>query len=112
MFVRRAYFAFAAAFLLLALACDDAILDPRRSGALAAQDSAALFHTDATTYAFRSTGVVTEGRIRATLNNRSGLKMYFVNCHGGTSLSLQRLDGARWMPFWSPVLLQCLSPPI
>lgn len=111
MSLRRTHLAFAA-FLTLAAACDDAIVDPGQSSTLAAQDSAALFQTDATTYRFTTTGYGTEGRLRATLVNRSGRTMYFVNCRGGTSLTLQRLDGQQWTRFWSPVLLMCLSAPI
>lgn len=97
---------------LLLASCSDSPFAPTRSSAIAAQDSAALFRTDAATYAFTSTDIGSEGRIRATLTNRTGRTLYFVNCNGGTSLELQRLEGDQWKAFWSPVLLSCLSPPI
>jgi hypothetical protein len=109
--VRRTHLAFAAC-LTLAAACDDAFVDPGRSSTRAAQDSAALSQTDSATYTFTSTDVTIHGRIQATPANRSGRTMYFVNCHGGTGLSIQRLDGEKWTPFWSPVLAMCLSAPI
>jgi hypothetical protein len=111
MFLRRIHLAFAA-LLTFTVACDDAIVDPSRSTTLAAQDSAALFQTDAPAYTFTTTSLGTEGRINATLTNRSGRTMYFVNCRGGTGISIERLEGERWTPFWSPVLLMCLSDPI
>ncbi|MES2522612.1 MAG: hypothetical protein V4617_07950 [Gemmatimonadota bacterium] len=77
-----------------------------------AADSAALFQTDATTYTFATTEAGTQVRLRATFTNRSGRTIYFVNCHGGTSLTVQRLDGATWTDFWSPELPACLSAPI
>jgi hypothetical protein len=101
-----------AALLTLGAACSDSVMDPKRSRTIAAQDSAALFQTDAPAYTFTATGLGTEGRIRATLVNRTGRTLYFVNCNGATSLSIQRLDGEGWTWFWSPVLLDCLSPPI
>ena len=105
MSLRRTHLAFAA-FLVLTTACDSAMVEPEPAG------SAALFQTDSATYTFVTTAVATEGRILTTLTNRSGRAMYFVNCSGRTSLSIQRLDGAQWTHFWSPVQLLCLSAPI
>lgn len=105
MFIRRIHLAFAA-LLTLTTACGDAIVEPGLS------DTAALFQTDSTSYTFVTSAVATQGRISTTLTNRTGRAMYFVNCNGGTSLSIQRLDGAQWKHFWSPVQLLCLSPPI
>lgn len=101
-----------AASVALVAACDDAIVDPKRSSTIAAQDSIALFQTDAPAYNFTTTSVGTEGRIVATLTNRSGRTMYFVNCIGATGLSVQRLDGDTWTRIWSPILPACLSAPI
>jgi hypothetical protein len=70
----------------------------------------ALFQTDSTTYTFVTGEVATEGRITATLTNRSGRTMYFGNCLGGTPMTLQRQEGSGWKDFWSSVQLLCLSP--
>ena len=102
---RRTQLAFVA-FLVLTTACENAVVEPGPS------DSAALFQTDSSTYTFVTSAVATEGRILTTLTNRSGQAMYFVNCNGGTSLSIQRLDGTQWTHFWSPTQLLCFSPPI
>ena len=105
MSIRRTHLAFVA-FLTLATSCDDAMVEP------GPPDTAALFQTDSATYTFVTTAVATEGRILTTLTNRSGRAMYFVNCSGKTSLSIQRLDGTQWTHFWSPTQLLCFSPPI
>lgn len=105
MSIRRIHLAFAAV-LTLTTSCGDAMVDP------GPPDTAALFQTDSATYTFVTNAVATQGRILTTLTNRSGRAMYFVNCNRGTGLSIQRLDGARWTHFWSPVQLLCLSPPI
>lgn len=105
MSLRRLHLAFAA-FLTLTTACDSAMVEPESAG------SAALFQTDSATYTFVTSAVATEGRILTTLTNRSGRAMYFLNCSGRTSVSIQRLDGTQWTHFWSPVQLLCFSPPI
>lgn len=109
--VRRIHVALAMC-LSLSAACNDSVVAPKRPNSVAAQDSAAQFRTDAATYAFTTTSVGTEGRIRATLTNRTGRTMYFVNCNGGTSLAVQRLEGEQWKSFWSPIRTLCLSAPI
>ena len=98
--------------LLAAAACDDSAVAPWSVNTFAAQDSLRHFRTDAAAYSLTTTNLGTEGRVGVTLTNRSGRTMYFVNCNGATSLSIQHLDGARWSGFWSPVLRDCLSPPI
>ena len=105
MFIHRTHLAFAA-FLTLTTSCGTAVVEP------GPPEGAALFQTDSATYTFVTTAVATQGRIGTTLINRSGRAMYFVNCNGRTSLSIQRLEAAQWTHFWSPVQLLCLSPPI
>ncbi|HYW33477.1 MAG TPA: hypothetical protein VE869_18390 [Gemmatimonas sp.] len=93
-------------------ACNGSLVDPPRGNTIAAQDSAAQFKTNASSYAFTTTSIATEGSITATLTNRTGRTMYFVNCAGATGVSVQRLDGVRWTEFYAPVRNLCLSAPI
>lgn len=101
-----------AVVLVMAAACDGTLVAPARWNTIAAADRAAQFRTDSASYTFTTGSLGTEGRIRATLTNRSGRTMYFVSCRESTSLSIQRLDGERWTEFWSPVRNLCLSTPI
>lgn len=101
-----------AASLIAATACGGSLVDPPRGNTIAAQHGVAQFRTDSAAYTFTTGSLGTEGRIRATLTNRSGRTMYFVSCRESTSLSIQRLDGSRWTEFWAPVRALCLSAPI
>jgi hypothetical protein len=47
-----------------------------------------------------------------TFTNPLAENVYVVNCRGGVLLGLERWSGEAWERAWSPVELQCLSPPI
>lgn len=100
------------AVALLSSACSKVSVEPDASRARVAQDSAALFRTDAASYTFTRTSFGTEGRIGVTLTNSTGRTMYFSNCNGAFGYSLERLDGDRWVYVWSPILPLCLSAPL
>ena len=52
------------------------------------------------------------GRIPYTFTNRTGSRVYLPNCRGGFDISLEVEEAGRWLHAWSPILLDCLSPPI
>jgi hypothetical protein len=70
------------------------------------------FQTDSSAYTLQSGVVWYQAAISATFVNRTGAKVYFVNCQGSTGVVLQKLVGDRWIDAWSPNLTTCLSPPI
>jgi len=51
-------------------------------------------------------------RIPYSFTNRTGSKVYLPNCRDGFDLSLQMKEAGEWDHIWSPILLDCLSPPI
>jgi hypothetical protein len=61
--------------------------------------------------------LTTSGRWMATeipyvFTNRTGARVYVVNCQGGFGVALERWEDGKWKAAWSPVLASCLSPPI
>ena len=76
------------------------------------RDVGALFQTDSLSYTLTDLGDGYAGILGVRFTNLSGRTVYFVNCLGGTSLQLEKLDGNQWRVAWNPVLLKCLSPPI
>ena len=71
-----------------------------------------LLETDALTYELVRDDPGLMVSIPYTFTNRTGGPVYLVNCLGGSGLHLEREDRGDWHPAWSPVLLDCLSPPI
>ena len=71
-----------------------------------------LLQTDALTYelVWGDPGLMVS--IPYTFTNRTGGSVFLVNCLGGFGFHLEREDRGDWRPAWSPVLLDCLSPPI
>ena len=47
-----------------------------------------------------------------TFTNRTGERVYFVNCLGTIDISLERKEPGSWREVWRPVLAACLSAPI
>ena len=86
------------------LGCDSQVEDET--------DGVPLIQTEETTYTLvpEGNGLATE--IAYTFENRTGGDVYLVNCNGQFGLSLERLENGTWAPMWSPVLQECLSPPI
>lgn len=98
-------------------ACGDYALRPSELGPgdslqVTVGDADALFVADSNAFRFTRSGGSTMGTIRLTFTNRTFKAVNFVNCHGGTHLTLQRLNRGQWERVWSPILLACLSAPI
>lgn len=47
-----------------------------------------------------------------TYTNRTGRRVYVVNCNGSFGIRLIREQDGAWITAWAPVLNLCLSPPI
>jgi hypothetical protein len=79
-----------------------------------ARDTLALFQTDSLHYTLSvdPTALGYQVQLGVVFTNRTPRTAYFVNCGGGTSISLEKLVGARWQTVWTPILLACLSSPI
>jgi hypothetical protein len=74
----------------------------------------ALMRTDTTTYTLRETfRGGREVRIPYTYENRTGGRIYLVNCGGYVPPILeQKATGGEWRTAWGAVELTCLSPPV
>lgn len=97
----------AAAMVLSAFGCE--------STAPKVADSTALV-TDGTSFRLEKEGggghEWYRGRIPYAFTNRTGSMVYLPNCRGGFDISLEVEEAGRWLHAWSPILLDCLSPPI
>jgi hypothetical protein len=71
-----------------------------------------LLQTDAPSYTLVRSANGFETEIRYVFTNRTGGAVYLVNCQGSYGLLLERYDGEKWKPAWSPVIPACLSLPI
>jgi hypothetical protein len=72
----------------------------------------APIQTDREIYTLDWDGAWYRTMVRYTFLNRTGHEVFIVNCNGAFALRLERWTGSRWLPAWSPVLPDCLSPPI
>jgi hypothetical protein len=113
---RSAAFGAALAAMALLSACrngpvaaGDAAQD---AGAALARETAALFQTDSLTYTLLAGSDGYSGEIGVRFTNRTGGTVYFVNCNGATSVSLEKRVDGEWQEVWLPALPECLSPPI
>lgn len=115
---RRRIFGISVALAALALlpACRDAPVAPdgaaSGAGAALTRETAPLFQTDSLAYTLVAGSHGYQAEIEVRFTNRTASRVYFVNCNGGTSLSLEKLINFRWQAVWSPALPGCLSPPI
>lgn len=66
----------------------------------------------ASRYTLTSSGNMWSGEIGFTFTNLSDRPLSLLNCRGGYSMTLEKWEKGEWVPGWSPVQLQCLSPPI
>lgn len=103
----------ALAALVLTTACEGGEVTagdyPRDTGAGPGQP----ITTDATSYQLRSEWAGLSATIEIRFQNRSERTMYIVNCNGGLVPELQKRVGGAWSSyFWSPMVEDCLSPPI
>lgn len=76
------------------------------------RDGEPLLRTDRTSYTLRPTDRGVEFSLPFTFVNRTGGRVYLVNCHGAYAHRLEKAAGNEWIGAWSPVLPLCLSPPI
>jgi hypothetical protein len=75
-------------------------------------DEGSTLSTDASSYVLEPDGVGLRTVIGLSFTNPSNQPMYIVNCHGGLNTTLEKRVNGEWVPYWSPALLMCLSPPI
>lgn len=97
------------------LGCSRASTEPLDAGdadASFVRDEDALFQTDSQSYIVTVDDQGYRGEIGVRFTNRTGRTVYFVNCHGTTGHTLEKLVDGKWETAWSPVMLLCLSPPI
>lgn len=71
-----------------------------------------LLVTDEPSYVVRFDGLGWGAEIPYTFTNRTGASVYLVNCNGSFGLLLERWEDGQWKTAWSPVMPDCLSPPI
>lgn len=102
------------AIVLGLTACREPSTGPEATATTAdiTRDETAQFQTDSLAYTLSASSIGYVGTIGVTFVNRTGATVYFVNCGGGTSLSLEKRVDGNWQLAWSPILLLCLSPPI
>ena len=100
-----------AGVVLLLLLPSGCRLDMLSVGGSAGDDDAPI-RTDTRQYTLREEGVGLGTDIDITFRNHSGRTIYLVNCNGLLAPVLEKRVGGEWVPFWSPVLPQCLSEPI
>ncbi len=97
--------------LLAGVACRDDAISPSAAAELT-RDADALFQSDSLRYTLRPTGDGYAARMHFTFTNRTGATVYVVNCLGMTGMGLQKLIDGGWRTVWTPILLQCETPPI
>lgn len=99
-------------FVFLLSACSYGVIDPPAGDTPLNRDSAAAFQTESLSYTLVPTAQGLEGEIAFIFTNPTAEPVYIVNCRGMTALRLEKQSGDTWITAWSPVILQCLSPPI
>jgi hypothetical protein len=113
---RRHVFTISVALAALALlpACRDAVAprDPATGAAALTRETAPLFQTGSLSYTLVAGSHGYEGEIDVRFTNRTAGTVFFVNCSGATSLSLEKRILGAWVAVWTPVLQHCLSQPI
>lgn len=100
--VKPVFFVFA--LTLLTYGCDSQVNSE--------SDQVALIQTDEVSYTLVPEGGGLATEISYSFENRTGGKVYLVNCNGQFGLHLERLEDGEWKTVWAPVLQECLSPPI
>ena len=69
--------------------------------------------TDGTSFRLeRVSGEVIRTQIPYSFTNRTGSRVFLVNCLGEFAVSLQMQQAGEWVRAWSPILLLCWSAPI
>jgi hypothetical protein len=76
------------------------------------RDLRAPVQTDSLVYHLTKTAQMYSARIPFEYRNGTGDAIAIVNCHGGLNIGLEKRVAGTWQPFYWPILLECLSPPI
>jgi hypothetical protein len=105
------YFIIAAAVTLTAACQGLGPLSPEPDAQGAATAGTGL-RTDASSYLLEPQWVGLRTEIGISFPNTTGRRMYIPNCHGGLNTRLEKRVDDSWVPYWSPVLLLCVSAPI
>ena len=115
----KKFFTLPMLLVLLLSACSHGIIDvpaddsrAQADLAVPSRDTAAAFQTDSLSYTLVSTQFGIEGEIAFVFTNPTSAPVYIVNCRGETKLRLEKQVADQWVPAWSPVVRECLSPPI
>ena len=99
-----------AILLILLSACSREVTGAGPLSSLSPGDSPVV--TDAAQYRLESTSNGWRGRIEYAFTNRTDRTISLLNCRGGYTVTLEKQQGDDWVSAWSPVMLECLSPPI
>lgn len=91
--------------VLLLGACTNMLEPPLR-------EEAAPLQTDRLEYEVRRADGQLSVAIPFTYRNETGRTVYVVNCKRQVPPSLEKYVGGEWVHAWSPVVLDCLGPPI
>jgi hypothetical protein len=75
-------------------------------------DSDRLIQTESLEYQFQPDWIGLRVEIPYVFTNRTGRRVYLVNCNGAFALHLERENEGAWRSAWGPALEDCLSPPI
>lgn len=87
-------------------------LSVRALGRTIERDTGAPMQTDSLVYYMTEDGPWRSVTIPFRYRNDTGKTIYIVNCHGGLTIGMEKRIGDEWTWFYSPVVLDCLSPPI
>lgn len=113
---RRFFIRVALAALPLVAACKNAPVAPfdpaTGAGAALTDEMGPLFQTDSTSYTLLAGSHGYQAEIKVRFTNRTADAVYFVNCSGATSVSLEKRIDDAWVEVWTPALQRCLSQPI
>ena len=81
-------------------------------GIAASPPQATALRTDAGEYTLRRREPMWETHIPVTFRNPLPDTVYMVNCQQELGMTLEKKTAQGWSPFWEPVLMLCLSPPV
>jgi hypothetical protein len=97
--------------LALLAACERDVTPPTLDAVLVVAGGSAIV-TDTSSYLFTSSETGLTGQIAFDFTNVTRRTISLVNCLGGYRLWLEKQVGSDWTRAWSPVQLDCVSPPI
>lgn len=68
--------------------------------------------TDAGEYTLKHGPPFWDTRIPVSFRNPLPDTVYMVNCREEIAMTLEKKTAEGWIPFWQPILMLCLSPPV